>query len=95
MAQTANRILPIQPIVSLIILKFNQNSMRSCLMVEWIIKYYVNEVNTIRKAKLFYRRPVLLAQGSSLKNSFEKIRVRSELFATVLLHHLVQVQHFQ
>ena len=47
-------------------LKSNQNSMRSCLMDEWIIKYYVNEVNTIRKALLFYRRPVLSVQGNSL-----------------------------
>lgn len=39
--------------------------MRSCLMDEWIIKYYVNEVNTIRKALLFYRRPVLSVQGNS------------------------------
>jgi hypothetical protein len=48
-----------------IFLKSNQNSMRSCLMDECIIKYYVNEVNAIRKALLFYRRPALLAQGSS------------------------------
>ncbi len=45
--------------------------MRSCLMDEWIIKYSVNEVNAIRKAKLFYRRPVLLVQGSSLSDVFE------------------------
>ena len=38
-------------------------------MDECIIKYYVNEVNAIRKALLFYRRPVLLAQGSSLAES--------------------------
>jgi len=42
-------------------LKSNQNSMRSCRMDECIIKYYVNEVNAIRKALLFYRRPALLA----------------------------------
>jgi hypothetical protein len=34
-------------------------------MAEWIIKYHVNEVNAIRKALLFYRRPVLLVQGNS------------------------------
>ena len=56
----------IEQLFIIIVLKFNQNSMRSCLMAEWIIKYYVNEVNTIRKAKLFYRCPVLLVQGSSL-----------------------------
>ena len=38
-------------------------------MDECIIKYYVNEVNAIRKALLFYRRPALLAQGSSLYQS--------------------------